>query len=239
MKQKPVWALLESVAILAVCGGLCRAATQSATPPIVKQGQGKSLFISYCASCHGEKGNGKPASGLKMKPPALDLTAFELSHSFIRRVLQEGVLGTGMAAWTSLPADELSAVAAFTATLSRDDSLSPQQRVAPDGVLGEAGRRVYLVHCARCHGVNGQGDGPEASRYRPPPPSFVEMKPSFAAAARIITEGIPGSAMPAWPRLTRAEIQAVTSYIRSLYRGSGRSVAVSSPARRHHRLAPP
>lgn len=239
MKQKRLRILLETVTIAAAFGVLCCATTQAAAAHTDKQAQGKSLFISYCAACHGEKGNGKPASGLKLKPPALDLTAFELSDSFIRRVLQEGVLGTGMAAWKSLPANELSAIASFTATLSRNDSLSPQQRVASDGVLREAGRRVYIVHCARCHGVNGQGDGPEASRYRPPPPSFAEMKPSFAAAARTITEGVPGSAMPAWPRLTRAEIQAVTSYIRSFYRGSSRSAAVSSPAGRHYRLAPP
>lgn len=194
--------------------------TTASTRPISPQLQeGRQVFVQFCASCHGEHGDGKPASGLKLKPPAMDLTAFELSPSFIQRVLEEGVLGTGMAAWKSLPADQLSAVTAYTATLSHHDRLTPQFRVAPDRVLQEAGRRVYVVHCARCHGEDGKGDGPDASLLKPQAPSFGEMRPSYVAAARVIAGGVPGSAMPAWPLLTRSEVQAVTFYIRSFYRG--------------------
>jgi mono/diheme cytochrome c family protein len=184
--------------------------------------------VEYCAGCHGERGDGKPASGLTLKPPALDLTGFRLSEAFIRKVLQEGVPGTGMAAWKALPPDELNAITSYTSTLARAEGLPPQERVASDATLREAGRRIYTVHCASCHGESGQGDGPEATRHRPPPANFAEMRPSFAAAARVIAEGVPGSAMPAWPRLTRAEIQAVTAYIQSLYQGGEEGSAISS-----------
>jgi len=192
--------------------------------------QGRQVFVQLCAACHGENGNGKPASGLTLKPPALDLTGFELSKSVIERVLQQGVMGTGMASWKSLPSEQLSAVAAYTATLARPDALHPADRLAPEAALREAGRRVYAAHCARCHGVDGKGDGPEAGRYKPPPPSFVEMRPSYPAAARVMAAGVPGSAMPAWPLLTRAEVQAVTFYIRSLYAGEA-PAAVAAPAK--------
>ncbi len=185
--------------------------------------QGREVFVQFCAACHGERGDGHPSGGLKLKPPAMDLTAFNLSDSLIRRVLEEGVMGTGMAAWKSLPAEQLSAVAAYTAALGRDDELSPQVRLAPDRALQEAGRRVYVVHCARCHGDGGKGDGSDASLLKPVPPSFAELRPSYAAAARVIAGGVPGSVMPAWPLLTRAEVQAVTFYIRSFYRGPERA----------------
>jgi mono/diheme cytochrome c family protein len=185
--------------------------------------QGREVFVQFCAACHGERGDGKPTSGLKLKPPAMDLSAFKLSDSLIRRVLEEGVLGTGMAAWKSLPADQLSAVASYTASLGRDDGLSPQARLAPDRALQKAGGRVYVVHCARCHGDDGKGDGSDASLLKPAPPSFEELRPSYTVAARVIAGGVPGSAMPAWPLLTRAEVQAVTFYIRSFYRGPQRA----------------
>jgi cytochrome c oxidase cbb3-type subunit I/II len=43
----------------------------------------------------------------------------------------------------------------------------------------------------------------------------------------VIAGGVPGSAMPAWPLLTRAEVQAVTFYIRSFYRGTDRASCAS------------
>jgi mono/diheme cytochrome c family protein len=220
-----------SVAVTSANAGQSARHSEPAPPPqsSPQLQQGREVFVQFCAACHGESGDGKPASGLKLKPPAMDLTAFQLSDSLIRKALEEGVLGTGMAAWKSLPAEQLSAVAVYTAALGRDDELSPQDRLAPDRALREAGRRVYVVHCARCHGDDGKGDGSDASLLKPTPPSFAELRPSYAAAARVIAGGVPGSPMPAWPLLTRAEVQAVTFYIRSFYRGSERT---SSPAPR-------
>ena len=216
-----------SVAVASACAaqGARRSGPGPSTQSSPQLQQGREIFVQFCAACHGERGDGRPASGLKLKPPAMDLTAFTLSDSLIRRALEEGVLGTGMAAWKSLPGEQLSAVAAYTATLGRDDELSPQARLAPDPALQEAGRRVYVVHCARCHGNDGRGDGSDASLLKPIPSSFAELRPSYAAAARVIMGGVSGSAMPAWPLLTRAEVQAVTFYIRSFYHGPERASA--------------
>lgn len=215
--------LLLGISVAVTPANADQSARRSKPAPSPQSQQGREVFVRFCAACHGERGDGKPASGLKLKPPAIDLTAFKLSDSLIRRALEEGVLGTGMAAWKSLPADQLSAVAAYTATLCRDDELSPQVRLAPDRALQEAGQRVYVVHCARCHGNDGQGGGTDAALLKPSPPSFAELRPSYAAASRVIAGGVPGSGMPAWPLLTRAEVQAVTFYIRSFYRGPERA----------------
>lgn len=222
-------------AALAVAG---RAAAQAKLAAGADLAQGRQLFLNYCAGCHGQRGDGKTATGLAMRPPALDLTNFELADSLLWRVLQNGVLGTAMPGWShALVGNQMASVVAYTARLGRSDQLSAQQRVAPESVLQEAGRRVYLAHCTRCHGEQGQGNGPEAGRYQPPPPSFAQMRPSYAAAPRVIAGGVPGTAMPAWPRLTPEEVQAVTFYIRSLYRGPERSAAPPSNMRRHTRMA--
>lgn len=203
-----------------------RAAHKERGPGGADLAQGRKLFLNYCATCHGRRGDGKTVTGLALRPPARDLTSFELADSLLLRVLQNGVPGTGMPGWShALVGDQMAAVVAYTGRLGRRDQLSARQRVAADSALEEAGRRVYLAHCTRCHGVKGRGDGPEASRYRPAPSSFAEMRPTYAAAARVISEGVPGTAMAAWPLLTPAEIQAVTFYIRSLYRSPKRPLA--------------
>lgn len=214
---------VSPVAAQAKAGG---AARKESAPAKADPTEGRKLFLTYCAACHGQRGDGKAVTGLALRPPARDLTSFELADSLLLRVLQNGVPGTGMPGWShALVGDQMAAVVAYTGRLGRRDQLSVRQQVAADSVLKEAGRRVYLAHCTRCHGEQGQGDGPEASRYRPAPSSFAEMRPTYAAAEQVISGGVPGTAMPAWPLLTPAEIQAVTFYIRSLYRGPTRPLA--------------
>jgi mono/diheme cytochrome c family protein len=87
---------------------------------------------------------------------------------------------------------------------------------------------VFDTHCTRCHGENGEGDGPDAGSYLPRPTNFHLMEVSYSEAAEVIHNGVPGSGMPAWPLLTPEEIQAVTYYIRSLYQGEPPSSSPSS-----------
>jgi mono/diheme cytochrome c family protein len=92
---------------------------------------------------------------------------------------------------------------------------------------------VYTTHCALCHGDTGTGNGPDAGKYVPPPANFEQLKPSYAAAAEVIHQGVPGSGMAAWPLLTDPEIQAVTYYIRSFYRASPKPPIVSTSGAAH------
>lgn len=90
-------------------------------------------------------------------------------------------------------------------------------RTAPDVKLGAT---VYSSNCASCHGVTGKGDGPAALRLDPKPIAFTDAKRaqqrSVFALYQIVGQGIPGTAMPAFDRLSDADRWAVATYLGQL-----------------------
>jgi mono/diheme cytochrome c family protein len=102
------------------------------------------------------------------------------------------------------------------------DRPSTSAAVADRGdALARAGRLAYQVHCARCHGPEGRGDGPDAERLQPPPRDFAsgtwKVGPTAAAIRKVIVEGLPGSAMPGWGEsLSRVELDGLASHVLAL-----------------------
>lgn len=86
---------------------------------------------------------------------------------------------------------------------------------------------LYRRHCAHCHGINGDGHGPTAGILNPYPrdyrPGIFKFKSTYTAAQptdedlrRIISNGIPGTAMPAFALLPPDEIDALVEYVKYL-----------------------
>ena len=95
--------------------------------------------------------------------------------------------------------------------------------VAPD-VL-ELGENIYQRYCVLCHGEEGNGRGAAAENLWPPPRDFrsasfkfagVEDRglPADAELARIISDGLAGTAMKGWD-LPAAELDAVIQYLKT------------------------
>lgn len=91
---------------------------------------------------------------------------------------------------------------------------------------GGEGARVYGKYCAQCHNDNGDGRGVAAPYLEPPPRDFTSGKyklrstpsgfvPTDADLERSIRLGLPGTAMPAFPNLTDAELGAVVAHIKA------------------------
>ncbi len=89
----------------------------------------------------------------------------------------------------------------------------------------ELGKQVYEKWCAFCHGLDGKGDGVAAPFLDPRPRDFtrglykVRSTPSGRLPTdddlfKIVTEGMPGSSMPAWNNLSERERRAVVQYIK-------------------------
>ncbi len=74
-----------------------------------------------------------------------------------------------------------------------------------------AGERMFIAHCARCHGIGGGGG--EGSNLRRP---MLQHASDAADLFSVIRNGIPGTGMPAnWPMNDR-EVRQVASYVASL-----------------------
>ena len=91
-----------------------------------------------------------------------------------------------------------------------------------------AGKKVYTRHCWPCHGVDGGGDGPAAQILEPRPRNFISALfklrttttgnlPVDEDLFKTITNGMPGSAMPAFKSLLKEDERwQVIYYIKTL-----------------------
>lgn len=103
--------------------------------------QGAALYAQHCASCHGATGAGNGPAAQGLEPPPIAFTDAERadvrSLAALFQVITQGVQGTSMAAYESLPEEDRWALAFFTGTLSYDDALRQrgQQQWQSDAAL--------------------------------------------------------------------------------------------------------
>jgi mono/diheme cytochrome c family protein len=94
-----------------------------------------------------------------------------------------------------------------------------------------AGKALYEMRCAQCHGTEGKGDGPAAAFVDPKPRDFTRGQYKFRTTSsgelptdenllKVIADGIPGTSMtPFRDALTPQEREHVVAYIKSFYPG--------------------
>lgn len=90
----------------------------------------------------------------------------------------------------------------------------------------ERGRTLYAKRCLACHGDKGDGRGPVAPYLNPRPRDFTLGAYKFRTTGsgepptdedlfRIVTRGVPGTAMSGWTTLSAEERWLVVSYIKT------------------------
>ena len=149
--------------------------------------KGRRIFESQCAPCHGTtgRGNGPWSVDLKDKPRNFRKGIFKFSTTpagnlpttdDLRRTIRSGVSGTAMPAFKKMMDSDLDGVIVYLQNLSRrwdDESLYANPIDLPETptwfrskeALKEhaiAGGQLFGQICATCHGVEGNGDGPNA-----------------------------------------------------------------------------
>ena len=106
-----------------------------------------------------------------------------------------------------------------------DDYYSRTNPVAPSDAALKAATAIFQGtarggNCAVCHGKNGDGKGPLASQYDPPPRNFSCAKTVAGVPDGqlfwIIRFGSPGAAMPPHPSLSDEQIWQLVLYLRRL-----------------------
>ena len=101
---------------------------------------------------------------------------------------------------------------------AKDGNVNP---IPPNSESISAGQAAYTVHCVSCHGETGKGDGPLGVALNPRPADLsAHAVPGVHTDAQLyewITNGFPGSAMPAWKtRLSDTDRWNLVNFIRTL-----------------------
>lgn len=82
-----------------------------------------------------------------------------------------------------------------------------------------AGKEVFAVNCASCHGPNGRGDGPVSASLEPAPADLIALASQVGDDYLFwrISTGKMGTSMVPWsPILNDEQIWQAVAYIRSL-----------------------
>ncbi len=96
----------------------------------------------------------------------------------------------------------------------------------PDQGSASRGKQLYNRYCSTCHGVDGKGEGTAAVYLSPKPRDFtrgifkfqstpVGSLPTDEDLHRTLKNGMPGSAMPAWDRLSDQQRSDLVAYIKT------------------------
>jgi len=177
--------------------------------------RGQQAYARYCATCHGNRGEGDGPGAAGLHPRPVNLSEQEYSADRLGFSLWNGVAGTAMPAWRELTPADLSALEEIV----RGFHVAQSDPAIPPAVLA-LGARVYAARCAQCHGENGAGDGSAAGQFAIAPTNFRTQRPNLAASLRALRDGIEGTPMAPWTNeLSEAELSAVAYFVRTLYIG--------------------
>jgi mono/diheme cytochrome c family protein len=184
---------------------------------------GKRIWTRECQVCHGDaaRGEGIYRQGIEPVPPNFDAPAnynpYTDSDYFWR--VSEGVPWTAMPTWKLVynETERWQLVTYIRTMFTQTVKAPPQPREAkafastpvmrsqtiPKATTFLAGRQQFIVQCAHCHGLAGDGKGWDGAYLNPKPANLqVKLKPSDdgfdGKTFSKVTSGMMDSAMPIW-----------------------------------------
>ncbi len=171
---------------------------------------GAAIYAEKCAPCHGPRGQGDGPQAAQLPNPATAIGSAAIARQatpaewYIQ--VTRGNIDRFMPPFASLSDRERWDVVAYVFSLS-----------APAEVVAQ-GSELYQANCARCHGDQGAGDGPDSSGLVMPDFTDQAFMAGRSAADfyQAITAGMPPN-MPAFgDQLSEAERWAITAHLRAL-----------------------
>ncbi|UUS13693.1 cytochrome c/FTR1 family iron permease [Stenotrophomonas sp. CD2] len=99
--------------------------------------RGQELYGQLCASCHGATGAGDGPAAAGLDPPPIDFTdrgrADERSVFGLYQVIDQGLEGTSMVSYSSLPVDERWALATYVGALAYPEAAANEGKALIEG----------------------------------------------------------------------------------------------------------
>ncbi len=212
--------------------------------------QGRRVYSSKCATCHGADGTGDGPSARYLDVAPRDFTAglFKFrstppgaapADADLARTVVRGIPKTSMPAFgDQLGSGEVDAVVAYVKAFSdRFDTHPVEPLVFSDDLdFGEQaaarGAPLFTALCSSCHGPEGKGDGPASAGQvdlwgDPIAPAdltlgvFKSGNDSPYDLLRTVTTGIEGTAMVPWAGLPEQQRADLVAHVLSLGVGTG------------------
>jgi mono/diheme cytochrome c family protein len=249
--MRGIRAVLTIVAAVAVSATLWPLqARQDQLPSLVQESlTGRDSFEFYCASCHGidGKGAGPVAGSLRTRPTDLTRLARRAGGAFPKERVADTLMGGGTAIRPHGPGDmpvwgpifrglDPSDVRVRHRVQNIVEYLETIQE--PTSGSGDLGARLFMAHCATCHGETARGTGPMAGALRRTPPDLTNYTaqnggvfPSERVKRIIDGRDVPSHGsrdMPVWgdafrttrdglsPESVEARIEAIVRYLRAI-----------------------
>ena len=183
---------------------------------------GEALFAEKCTPCHGERGLGDGPQGAQLPNPPAPLGDAAFARQFAPAewydTLTNGRIDRYMPPFDSMSEGERWDVVAYAMSLS----------VTPDSLA--RGELLYQENCQRCHGENGDGDGPDSAEIGEVPAftnqAFMAQRSAETMAVAIAHghDEMPGFGEKGF---VREDLWALTDYLRSLSFAGGSAALVS------------
>jgi mono/diheme cytochrome c family protein len=186
--------------------------------------EGKQIFIRECMVCHGDAGRGQGPYRDLLQPGPPDFGDgsygdYTDADYFWR--ISEGVPWSAMPAWKIHYGEEdrWKLVHYIRTMFTQTEEAPPappegqdfhypefykESMRFPEETSFERGKKTFLVHCAHCHGLAGDGQGWDGQYLNPQPADFremasKEMTPEAQGEHMVkVTFGIQDTAMPSW-----------------------------------------
>jgi mono/diheme cytochrome c family protein len=198
----------------------------------------KHLYMMLCQRCHAANGDG---FGVIQPNLANFPRAFRKNGEFFRRIpderifksVEKGIPGTSMPPYGELLGREsinslIDLIFRELIRTERKDKSPPitLPQIPAALLTREQVEKEYIKHCSSCHGIAGNGKGPEYLKYLPRPrdltnrPYFMTLTDERIALS--IFSGVPGTGMrPFEAKISPQSLGSLVNMIRELSKSHG------------------
>lgn len=177
---------------------------------------GDTIYDGACEPCHGLDGGGVGPESHRLRIPATDLAALRIDRDYAYEIIRDGTPGTGMPYFRMFDREKIDAL---LDTLDRRFSMFAATPPPPRDINPES-LEVWIATCAKCHAANGSVTA-TGKAMQPPPPDFTRSSMTHERALKIITEGYPGTGMPAYrnqPEKVREDLAIISNSFRTSHK---------------------